>query len=63
MYEMIKEQGIFALELKTPYSPVIHNKEVMGNLLFLDGKFCSAELMNQMESALKVLLDMKQGVN
>ena len=63
MYQMIKEQSIFALELKTPYSPVIHNPEVVANLMFLDGTLCCSEWKKEMESALIILLDMKQGVN
>jgi len=63
MYEMIKEQSIFALELKTPYSPVIHNPEAIANYQYLDGKYCSAELKNETESAIIILLDMKLGVN
>ena len=63
MYGMIKEQSIFALELKTPYSPVIHNPEAVANLMFLDGKFCGSEWKGETESAIIILLDMKQGVN
>ena len=63
MNEMIKEQGVFALELKTPYSPVIHNPKAIANLKFLDGKFCSAELEDEGESALMILLERKLGWN
>ena len=63
MYEMIKEQSIFALELKTPYSPVIHNPKAIVNLQHLDGRLCRAELEKEMPSATIILLDMKQGVN
>ena len=47
MYEMIKEQSIFALELKTPYSPVIHNPKAIANLQYLDSKFCASKLKNE----------------
>ena len=62
MNEMIERQ-LVALELKTPYSPVIHHREAIGNLLYLDGHFCSSEWKKEMESALIILLEMKQGVN
>ena len=63
MNELIKEQGIAAMELKTPYSPVIHNPKAIANYQHLDGKYCSSKLKNEVESALMILLDMKQGVN
>lgn len=62
MNEMIERQ-LVAMELKTPYSPVIHNPKAIANLQYLDGKFCASKWKNEMESALIILLDMKQGVN
>jgi len=62
MNEMIERQ-LVAMELKTPHSPAIHNPKAIANLLHLDGKFCASKLMNQVESALMILLEMKQGVN
>lgn len=62
MNEMIERQ-LVAMELKTPYSPVIHNHKAMINLLYPDGKLCKAGLEKEMPSALIILLDMKQGVN
>ena len=63
MYEMIREQGMVAMELKTPYSPVIHHWWSIVNLLTLDGHFCTKEWKPEVESALTILLEMKQGVN
>lgn len=63
MYEMIREQSIFALELKTPYSPVIHNPKAIANYQYLDSKYCTAELKNVTESAIIILVAMKLGVN
>ncbi len=63
MYEMIKEQSIWALKLKTPYSPILHNPKVIANYMYLDGRFCSAGLKKEAESAIIILLEMKQGVN
>ena len=62
MNEMIERQ-LVAMELKTPYSPVIHNPEAIANLQHLDGHFCTKKYRSEMESALIILLDMKQGVN
>ena len=62
MNEMIERQ-LVAMELKTPYSPVIHNPKAIANYQYLDSKFCASKLKNVMESALIILLDMKQGVN
>ena len=62
MNEM-KERQLVAMELKTPYSPVIHNPEAIANYMYLDGNYCASKLMSEMESSLMILLDMKQGVN
>ena len=63
MYEMIKEQSIFALELKTPYSPVIHNPKAIANYQYLDSRFCASELKGTVESAIIILVAMKLGWN
>ncbi len=63
MNELIRNQGMLAMELQVPYSPVIHNPETIANLMYLDGHFCSAEWRNKMESALIILLKMKVCVN
>ena len=63
MNEMIKEQSIFALELKTPYSPVIHNPKAIANYMYLDGNLCSAPYEDELKSALMILSKMELGVN
>ena len=65
MNEM-RERQLVALELKTPYSPVIHNSKAIANLQHLDGKLCASELVSELESAIMIQLEMKknkQGVN
>ena len=59
MNEMIKQQGIVAMELPTPYSPVIHNPKAIANLKFLDGKLCSSKLEGRLKSAVLIELEMK----
>ena len=61
MYNMIREQSIVAMELKTPYSPVIHNPKAIANYQYLDSKFCAGKLMDECKSALMILLDIKMG--
>ena len=63
MKELIRDQGILAMEMRVPYSPVIHNPEAIASYLYLDGKFCAGKLMPEIKSAIIILLDMKQGVN
>ena len=63
MKSLIREQGVLAMELHTTYFPVIYNSKAIANLQYLDGKYCAAELENEMPSILTILLEMKQGVN
>lgn len=59
MEDMIRDQGILAMEMRVPYSPVIHNPKAMGSLQYLDGKFCASKLKREVESAIIVSLDME----
>lgn len=63
MKELIRNQGIVAMELQTYYSPVIHNPKAMASLQYLDGKFCAGKLKRKLESAIIVLLDMELRMN
>ena len=58
MYNMIREQSIVAMELKTPYSPVIHNPKAIANYQYLDSKFCASELKSALDSAIMIELDL-----
>ncbi len=63
MKELIRDQGILAMGLKVPYSPVIHNPEAIGCLQYLDGKYCASKLQNRTESAIIVILGMELRMN
>ncbi len=59
MNEMIREQSIVAMELKTPYSPVIHNPKAIANYQYLDSKFCASKLKGRLDSAIMIESEMK----
>jgi len=63
MEELIRNQGIVAMEMRVPYNPVIHNLKAMANYQYLDGKFCKGKLMSEIKSAIIILLDMELGRN
>lgn len=62
-YEIMRWQGIVALEIPNSYNPIIHNPKAIANLQYLDGKFCSGKCKGRVESALIVLLEMEIGKN